>query len=132
MSIDALRTHYGFTRMPFGKNIAPGMVHHHQAHDQAVARISWAINETAIGVVTGEVGAGKTLAIRTATGALDPSRHRVIYLPNPAVGTRGLYSAIVTALGGTPRFHKSALIPKPPTRARRRNQRTQQDRYRHI
>ena len=44
MSIDALRTHYGFTRMPFGKNIAPGMVHHHQAHDQAVARISWAIN----------------------------------------------------------------------------------------
>ena len=112
MSIDALRTHYGFTRMPFGKNIAPGMVHHHHTHDQAVARISWAISETAIGVITGEVGAGKTVAIRTATGNLDPSRHRIIYLPNPAVGTRGLYTAIVTALGGTPRFHKSALIPQ--------------------
>nr|WP_291818782.1 hypothetical protein [Candidatus Microthrix sp.] len=93
MSIDALRTHYGFTRMPFGKNIAPGMVHHHQAHDQAVARISWAINETAIGVVTGEVGAGKTLAIRTATGAL----------PRPGIGSSTSPTPLSEPEGSTPR-----------------------------
>jgi type II secretory pathway predicted ATPase ExeA len=34
------------------------------------------------------------------------------YLGNPAVGSRGLYAGIVTALGGTPRFHKAALIPQ--------------------
>jgi type II secretory pathway predicted ATPase ExeA len=28
------------------------------------------------------------------------------------VGARGLYAAIVTALGGMPRFHKAALIPQ--------------------
>ena len=27
MSIDRLRAHYGFTRMPFGKDLAPGMLH---------------------------------------------------------------------------------------------------------
>jgi type II secretory pathway predicted ATPase ExeA len=36
----------------------------------------------------------------------------VIYLGNPAVGGRGLYSGIVSALGGVPRFHKAALIPQ--------------------
>jgi type II secretory pathway predicted ATPase ExeA len=37
MSIDRLRSHYGFTKMPFGKNLAPGMLHAHHAHAQAVA-----------------------------------------------------------------------------------------------
>ena len=28
------------------------------------------------------------------------------------MGARGLYAAIITALGGTPRFHKASLIPQ--------------------
>lgn len=93
MSIGALRTHYGFTRMPFGKNIAPGMVHHHQAHDQAVARISWAINETAIGVVTGEVGAAK------------PSRSapRPAPLTRPGIGSSTSPTPLSEPEGSTPR-----------------------------
>ena len=68
--------------------------------------------EHALGVLTGEVGAGKTVAVRAALAALDPTRHTLIYLGNPAVGARGLYHTIVTALGGVPRFHKAALIPQ--------------------
>ena len=45
MSIDRLRAHYGFTRMPFGKDLAPGMLHAHGAHAEAVARIAWCISE---------------------------------------------------------------------------------------
>jgi type II secretory pathway predicted ATPase ExeA len=63
-------------------------------------------------VFTGEVGAGKTVAVRAALAAVDPTRHHIIYLGNPAVGGRGLYGGIVTALGGIPRFHKAALIPQ--------------------
>ncbi len=63
-------------------------------------------------MVTGEVGAGKTVAIRAALAGLDTSRHTTIYLSNPAVGGRGLYAGIITALGGVPRFHKAALIPQ--------------------
>ena len=32
MSIDRLRAHYGFERMPFSKDLAPGMLHGHRAH----------------------------------------------------------------------------------------------------
>lgn len=112
MTLDRLQAHYGFSRMPYGRSLAPGMLHRHAAHAEAVARIGWCITERALGVVTGEVGAGKTVAIRAALAGLDTSRHTTIYLGNPAVGGRGLYSGIVTALGGIPRYHKASLIPQ--------------------
>jgi type II secretory pathway predicted ATPase ExeA len=112
VSIERLQTHYGFTRMPFGRDLAPGMLHRSRGHAEAVARIGWCVAERALGVLTGEVGAGKTVAVRAALAGLDPSRNTLIYLGNPSVGARGLYGSIVTALGGVPRFHKAALIPQ--------------------
>jgi type II secretory pathway predicted ATPase ExeA len=112
MTIQNLQAHYGFTRMPFGKALSPQMLHRHSAHAEAVARIGWCLSERALGVITGEVGAGKTVAVRAALAGLDPSRTTIIYLPNPAVGAVGLYAGIVTALGGTPRHTKSTLIPQ--------------------
>ena len=112
MTIDRLQAHYGFSRSPFRRDLAPQMLHRHTSHGEAVARIGWCVTERALGVITGEVGAGKTVAVRAALAGLDPSRHTIIYLGNPAVGARGLYHGIVTALGGTPRFHKAALIPQ--------------------
>ena len=87
--IDKLQAHYGFTRMPFGRDLAPGMLHRHAARNEACARITWCIAERAIGVVTGEVGAGKTASVRTVLAGLDTSRHTIIYLPNPMIGIRG-------------------------------------------
>ena len=110
--IEKLQSHYGFSRTPFGRGLAPQTLHRHGAHAEAVARIGWCIHERGLGVITGEVGAGKTVAVRAALTALDSSRHTIIHLGNPAVGGRGLYGCIVTALGGTPRFHKAALIPQ--------------------
>jgi type II secretory pathway predicted ATPase ExeA len=110
MTIERVRAHYGFSRMPFSRSLAPGMLFARQAHREATARIAWLVAEAAIGVVTGEVGAGKTVAARAATAALDPSRHTVVYLPNPAVGARGLYAFVVSALGGVPSFHRPALV----------------------
>jgi type II secretory pathway predicted ATPase ExeA len=98
--------------MPFGKDLAAGMLHAHNAHAQAVARIQWCIAEQAIGVISGECGAGKTVAARAAVAGLDASRHTVLYLGTPGVGLRGIYGLIVTRLGGTPRFHHAALIPQ--------------------
>ncbi|WP_331720790.1 AAA family ATPase (plasmid) [Streptomyces sp. NBC_01136] len=107
--IEKLQAHYGFERMPFGRNLSPGMLHRHQAHNEAVARISWCISERSIGVVTGEVGAGKTVSVRTCLDALDPSKYSVIYLPNPMIGVRGIHEEIVNAFGQTPSHLGSRL-----------------------
>ena len=112
MSIDRLRAHWGLSRTPFTKELATSMLFASAAHQEAVARIEWIISERAVGVVCGEVGAGKTVAARAATASLDFSRYTIIYLPNPAVGARGIYTQIVRALGATPRFYRATLIPQ--------------------
>ncbi len=104
-----LRNHYGFTRTPFGKDLAPAMLHHYPAHAEAVARITWCARERALGVVTGEVGSGKTASARAAVAALDQTRHTLIYLADPTTGTRGIHYHVVTALGGRP-AHGTATL----------------------
>jgi type II secretory pathway predicted ATPase ExeA len=108
--IEKLQAHYGFSRTPFGRDLAPGMLHRHASHNEAIARIQWCISERSIGVVTGEVGAGKTVSVRTVLSSLDPSKHTVIYLPNPQIGIRGIHEEIVTAFGQTPSHLGSRLI----------------------
>ena len=60
-------------------------------------------------MITGEVGTGKTAAVRAAVTALDPAGHNVIYIGNPATGVRGILAAAVTALGGRPVHGTAAL-----------------------
>ena len=55
------------------------------------------------------VGTGKTVAVRAALSGLDPTRHTIIYIGNPATGVRGIHHHIVTALGGRP-AHGTATL----------------------
>jgi type II secretory pathway predicted ATPase ExeA len=110
--MDKLISYFGFSRMPFGRDLAPSMLHRHTAHNEAIARISWCIADRRIGVITGEVGAGKTVAVRAALAALDASRHSIIYLPDPTVGVRGIHHRIVASLGGQPLTHQATLAPQ--------------------
>ena len=108
MSVQRLQAHYGFTRMPFGRNLAPGMLHRHRGLGEAIARISWCVDQHALGVITGEIGAGKTVAVRAATAALDNSRHVVIYLPTPPSGC-----AACCTTSSPPSARSPAFTPQP-------------------
>ena len=65
--IDKIQQHFGFAQMPFGRDLTPAALHRHAAHAQAAARITWTITERTLGVITGEVGTGKTVAARGIT-----------------------------------------------------------------
>ena len=108
--------HNGFTRAPFGKAIPAHQLFSWPSHEEAVARIRFCVQERLLGVVVGEVGAGKTVAARAAVSQLDPTAHQVIYLSNPpALGTRGLYVTLVSALGAQPRFFKAEVMAQAQT-----------------
>ena len=102
--------HFGLSRTPFGKSIPAKDLFARQAHAEAIARISFCVVESALGVVTGDVGAGKTVALRAAVAGLDPTRHQVIYIASPSFGARGFYVTIVRALGDRPRYLKAELM----------------------
>jgi type II secretory pathway predicted ATPase ExeA len=110
--IETLQSHWGFTVMPFTAAIPVPGLFGSAAHKEAVARLRWLISARGLGVLTGEVGSGKTVALRAAADGLDASRHTLIYLPNPQVGVRGIHGAVAMALGQAPRFHHATLIPQ--------------------
>src|ERR1700694_3836509 len=103
-------SHFGFTRMPFSKTIPANKLCERASHQEAVARIRFCVGESLLGVVTGEVGVGKTVAVRGATSQLDPAAHHVIYISTPTFGPRGLCVPIVDALGARPRLPRAELI----------------------
>ena len=110
--LDKIQSFFGFTTMPYGRGLAPGMLFHSADHAQAAARIGYGIATRGITVITGEVGVGKTVAARAAICRAEPARHHLIYIPDPTIGARGIYHHVVTALGGKPSFHNASLVPQ--------------------
>src|ERR1019366_6884809 len=76
--IEILQAHWGFTTMPFTAAIPVPGLFGSAAHNEAVARLRWLISARGLGVLTGEVGCGKTVAVRAAADGLDGSRHTLI------------------------------------------------------
>ena len=103
MTVQRLQAHYGFTKMPFGRNLAPSMLHRYTGHGEAVARISWCVDQTRPGR---DHRRGRCRENRRRPGRHLPpwttSRHVIIYLPNPSVGVRGMLHHIVAHPGSGP------------------------------
>ena len=70
--IENLQAHWGFTTMPFGSAIPVPALFGSAAHKEAVARLRWLISARGLGVLTGEVGAGKTVALEGNVYSVDP------------------------------------------------------------
>jgi len=102
MTDNPLLAHWRLDRMPFGKDIPKDRLAHHKTFDEAVARVRFAVGQRHIAVVSGETGAGKTLAVKTALAGLEPARHLPVYIPDPSWGVRGVHTAVVEALGARP------------------------------
>ena len=90
MITEQVRGYFGFERIPFDRSLAVSQLFASASRNEAVARIGYAIATRGLAAITGETGAGKTVAARAATACLDASRYQVIYLPNPQVGARGI------------------------------------------
>jgi type II secretory pathway predicted ATPase ExeA len=109
MSADRLQSHWGLTRMPFGPAVPVERLSKPKTHQEAVARVRWAVAQKEACVIAGEVGSGKTVAARAAIAALEPARHLPIYIPDPTLGLRAVHHQVVEALGGRPHHSGAAL-----------------------
>ena len=56
------------------------------AHAEAIARISSCVVESALSVVTEDSAQARPWPCGAAVSGLDPTRHQVIYIANPAFG----------------------------------------------
>ena len=75
------RKHFGFTHFPFDCDLAPEDLFASGTITEAEARLKHLLELRAIGLITGEVGSGKTTVCRKVASALHPGLYRVFYVP---------------------------------------------------
>jgi type II secretory pathway predicted ATPase ExeA len=98
--------HYGLTRKPFGKTPDPAFLFPSRRHAEALARLAHAVEEREIAVLTGEVGAGKTLLTRALVDEF-ADRCRFSFLVNPALPPAQLLGAVADGFGLGPTHRKA-------------------------
>src|SRR5512136_329216 len=84
---------YGLRRKPFSKTPDPEFLFPSRQHAEALARLSHAVEEREVAVLTGEVGAGKTTLSRALVDAYADSC-RFSLVVNPALPPAQLLAAV--------------------------------------
>ena len=103
---------YGFARLPFTKAIDTANLYQTSGQKELSARLTYLVRERSFGLVTGEIGSGKSTAVRSFTASLDANSHLVIYLTNPTTGIGGLYRELLLTLGYEPPYTTSRMVSR--------------------
>ena len=98
--------YFGLTRKPFSKTPDPAFLYPSRQHAEALARLSHAVEEREIAVLTGEVGAGKTTLTRALVDEF-AERCRFALVVNPALPPAQLLQAIAAGFGVAPGRRKA-------------------------
>ncbi|HEU4382984.1 MAG TPA: AAA family ATPase [Anaeromyxobacteraceae bacterium] len=98
--------YFGLSQKPFSKTPDPAFLYPSRQHAEALARLSHAVEEREIGVLTGEVGAGKTTLTRALVDDF-AERCRFALVVNPALPPAQLLSAMAAGFGVGPGRRKA-------------------------
>jgi type II secretory pathway predicted ATPase ExeA len=91
--------HFGFTHYPFERALQPDELFASSAAREASARLQHLVELRGIGLITGEVGCGKTTVCRQLCAALHPGLYRLFYVPLSTGNVLDMYKAIAWQLG---------------------------------
>jgi type II secretory pathway predicted ATPase ExeA len=99
---------YGLKERPFGKTPDPRFLYLSKQHEEALARLSYAVEEREIAVLTGEIGSGKTMISRALMDRVD--NDEIVLIVNPRLTPNQLLRELARRLElETPRF-RSDLV----------------------
>ncbi len=90
--------HFGLTSYPFRKDLNPDQLFLSSAAHELHARLEHWMTLRSIGLITGEVGSGKTTLCRRFAASLHPSLHRLFYVSYSTGNPTDLYKLIAWEL----------------------------------
>ena len=99
--------HFGLRHAPLGKELTEPWDDGPLA--QLKQRFDWLLHSPGVGLITGEPGVGKTAALRSLTGALNPHRFQVLYQAETDFGRIDIYRGLARALGLEPGYRRAQL-----------------------
>jgi len=92
------RTFFGFSREPFTSNIELDGILQTPELLAVNQRVEYVIRIGGIGLLTGEVGAGKSTALRWAAGRLHPSKYKILWVTATAGSILEIYRQLLAEL----------------------------------
>jgi general secretion pathway protein A len=84
---------------PFGADIALENILVTDSLKAVQQRVHYAMRTGAVALITGEIGSGKSTALRYVTQSLHPAEHLCLYVTATTGSILELYRQIVAALG---------------------------------
>ena len=107
-----LNNYYGFQQAPFSRTISSTELFPSHGHQEVQGRLAFALQERLPALITGDIGAGKSTALRAFAHSLDRNLYPLVYLANPLLKVAALYSQILLALQQEPAFSFTRLLPQ--------------------
>jgi general secretion pathway protein A len=104
------RIFFGLHSEPFGADIQPENILVTDSLGAVAQRIGYAMRIGAVALVTGEIGSGKSTALRYVTESMHPAEHLCLYVTATTGSILELYRQIVGALGLANRGVSKALM----------------------
>jgi len=89
---------YGFARMPFDKDFESQAAFSSPSLSNAVAMLAFGVESEDILLVSGPIGSGKSVALRSFIAALDPNRFAPIYLRGLGLSAADLVKSVLLSL----------------------------------
>ncbi|MEW6248948.1 MAG: AAA family ATPase [Nitrospirota bacterium] len=106
------RIFYGLQREPFSQDLRVEDLMQSESMVAAQQRVQFALALGAVAVLTGDVGSGKSSALRFACSKLHPSEYRILYLTATSGSVIELYKQICYALDIETRGTSKATLTK--------------------
>jgi general secretion pathway protein A len=100
---------FGCVRLPFDKSVPVRDLFPSTAHQEVQARLAFALTQRYPAMITGDVGSGKSTAVRAFIHSLDTNLHLVAYLPNPNLTIQAFFAQMLSAFRVSPTFHPRGL-----------------------
>jgi len=104
------KEHYGLVRHPFEKDLVPDDLFQSHAATELEARILYLLKLRGIGLVTGEVGSGKTCICRKVSSSLHAGLYKVFYVTLTTGNVTDTYKTIAWEMGLTTERSMAALF----------------------
>lgn len=94
-----IRHYFGFKKDPFPQDVAVKDLYPLPGLGPLEKRVLFALNQRAISVITGDVGSGKSTALRYIASKCHPSEYQLITIVGGAYSTIELYRQILMEFG---------------------------------
>lgn len=97
---------FGFVRTPFERDLPVDKLFLTTGFEELLARLKYTAERKKFALITGEVGSGKSTAVRVLSERLNTARYRVVYISDSALTPRNFYWGALHQLDCQPRFYR--------------------------